>query len=260
VPFVKPTRRQLRKQGLLAKRNMEIDTALNTAFIHLSTFTEGSLRSFFRQSFKAIQKQHIAHVVIDLRENGGGNVSKSILLTQYLSDHPFKVGDSIVAISRKFKYGRYIHPWFDYWTAMNFFSHKTKDGLVHFSRYETKLYQPNTRYHFNGHVTLLQGGLSFSATTMFIAGLKGQKNVTLVGEETGGGYYGNSAMYIPTIKLPHTGLRISLPMYRLVMDTTRPKGHGIIPDIEIPPSSVAIKNGVDLKMQRIRELILQKAL
>ena len=66
-------------------------------------------------------------------------------------------------------------------------------------------------------------------------------------------------MHIPTIVLPNTGLRVSLPMYRLVIDSTRPKGHGIIPDIEIEPSSQAIKKGVDLKMQKIRELIQQKS-
>ena len=61
-----------------------------------------------------------------------------------------------------------------------------------------------------------------------------QKNVTLIGEETGGGYYGNSAMMIPNIKLPNSGLQCRLPLYRLVMDKTRPKGNGIMPDIFVP--------------------------
>jgi hypothetical protein len=32
-------------------------------------------------------------------------------------------------------------------------------------------------------------------------------------------------------------------------------GQGIQPDIYIPPSSVAIRNGVDPKLQKIKELI-----
>jgi C-terminal processing protease CtpA/Prc len=260
LPVEKPSRRQIRKADLLAKRNMVIDTALNTAFIHLSTFSSGGLRSFFRQSFKTIKKQNIQHVVIDLRENGGGKVNSSILLAKYLSDHPFKVGDSVVAISRKFKYASYIHPSWAYWFAMNFGSKKKADGLIHFSRYENKLYEPKTKYHFDGQLTLVQGGYTFSATAIFISSLKGQKNTTLVGEETGGGYYGSSAMYLPTIVLPNSRLRVTLPMYRLVMDATRPKGHGIVPDIEIPPSSIAIKEGIDLKMKKIREMIQAKTL
>jgi hypothetical protein len=58
---------------------------------------------------------------------------------------------------------------------------------------------------------------------MFIGALKGQDNVTIVGEESGGGFYGNSAMHLPTIVLPNSKLRVVLPMYRLVMDKTRPK-------------------------------------
>ena len=258
LPVEKPSRRQIRRASLLAKRNMVIDTALNTAFIHLSTFSSGRLRSFFRQSFKTIKKQNIQHVVIDLRENGGGKVINSILLARYLSDHAFKIGDSVVAVSRKFKYGRYIHPLLTNWVAMNLGSHKEADGLIHFRHYEQKLYEPKKKFHFDGQLTLVQGGYTFSATTIFISNLKGQKNTTLVGEETGGGYYGSSAMYLPTITLPNSRLRISLPMYRLVMDSTRPKGRGIVPDIEIAPSSVAIKQGIDLKMKTIREMIQQK--
>lgn len=257
-PFVKPTRKQIREARLLSSRGIAIDTTLNTAFIRLTSFTGGNIRGFFRHSFKTIRQQHIQHLVIDLRENGGGKVSNSILLTQYLTDHPFKVGDSVVAISRRFKYGRYIKPSWTYWLAMNFGARKMEDGLIHLRYYETHLFQPQKKYHFNGDVYLVQGGYSFSATAMFISYLKGQKNVKLVGEETGGGYYGSSAMHIPTIVLPNTGLRVSLPMYRLVMDSTRPKGHGIIPDIEIGPSSQAIKKGVDLKMQKIRDMIQQK--
>ncbi len=215
----------------------------------------GGLRTFFRRSFRTIRRQHIQNLVIDLRSNGGGRVSNSILLGRYLSDSSFKIGDSVVAISRKFKYGRYIHPSWVYWFAMNFGAHKMDDGLIHLRYYEKKFFKPKETNHFNGNIYVLQGGFSFSATTMFISQLKGQSNVKIVGEETGGGYYGNSAMYLPTIRLPNSGLQVSLPMYRLVMDPTRPKGHGILPDILINPSSEAIKRGVDLKMTRIMELI-----
>ena len=253
----KPTRKELRKARLLAKRSLAIDTVSHTAIMSLSTFTGGRLRSFFRRSFKTIEEQNISNLVIDLRTNGGGRVSNSILLSRYLSDHPFKIGDSVVAISRKLEYGRYIHPSWIYWFAMNFGAHKMEDGLIHFRYYEKKFFQPKLSHHFNGSVYLLQGGYSFSATTMFISQLKGQSNIKTVGEETGGGYYGNSAMHIPTIRLPNTGLQISLPLYRLVMDAHRPKGHGIIPDIPVYPSSEAIKKGIDLKMAKIRELIQQ---
>jgi hypothetical protein len=254
----KPTRKQLRRAGLLEKRSLVIDTLNSTAFMRLTTFSGGNLRGFFRSSFRTLKDLNIRNLVIDLRENGGGKVRSSILFAKYLADHPFKVGDSVVAISRKFKYGKYIKPAWLYWFAMHFGAKKMDDGLIHIRHYETHLFTPRTKDHFDGNVYILQGGYTFSAATMFISHLQGQKNVITIGEETGGGFYGNSAMHTPTITLPYSKLQVSLPMYRLVMDSTRPKGHGFIPDITVNPSSYAIKQGVDLKILKIRELINQK--
>ncbi len=39
----------------------------------------------------------------------------------------------------------------------------------------------------------LIGGNSFSATSLFAQSVRPEENVTIVGEETGGGAYGNSA-------------------------------------------------------------------
>jgi hypothetical protein len=47
-------------------------------------------------------------------------------------------------------------------------------------------------------------------------------------------------------------------MYRMVMDKNRPKGRGIMPDVEIPPSSIAIKEGYDIKILAVRKLIEEK--
>lgn len=239
---------------------MVIDTAASTAFIRLTTFTGGRLKSFFRRSFKTLSRLAIQNLVIDLRENGGGNVSNSIRLTQYLIDKPFKVGDTVAAISRKFEYGRYIKPRLVYWMAMNFGARKEKDGKVHYRRYERHFYAPKETHHFNGKLYLVQGGYTFSAATMFIAQLQGQTNVKVVGEETGGGYYGNSAMHIPKITLPNSGIVVSLPMYRLVMDKDRPMGRGIMPDIMIKPSSQAIREGYDIKLKEVRKMIETSAI
>ncbi len=244
-----------RQQLQLSRRSLVIDTLNGSAIMRLNTFSNGSLKLFFKRSFRDLRKLAITTLVLDCRNNGGGRVDNSIRLTQYLINKPFKIGDSVVAVSRKFNYARYINPSFIYWLSMNIAGTKLADGLIHYRRYEKHFFEPNKKNHFSGTVFLLQGGNTFSAATMFIAALKRQENITLVGEETGGGYYGNSAMHIPTITLPNSKLRIGLPMYRLVMDKSRPKGRGIMPDIFIPPSLSAIKEGVDLKMKNINELI-----
>lgn len=249
------SKRQLR---LLALRSLRIDTVTSSAYIRLTTFSKGNLKTFFRRSFKQLKKENIQHLIIDLRENGGGRISNSIALTKYLKQSPFKIADSVVAISRKFKYGRYIQSSWLYWLAMNFGASKAADGTIHYKRFEQHYYQPNDRLAFKGKTYLVQGGYTFSAATMVISALKGQENIKVVGEESGGGQYGNSAMHIPHITLPNTKLRIRLPLYRMVIDQTRPKGSGIEADIKIPPSSYAIRIGFDPKMAAIQALIKSK--
>jgi len=252
---VRPSRKQIRAANQFNQRSLQIDTSINTAYLRITSFSAPGMRKFFKQSFKTIQEKQIPRLVIDLRENGGGHIVNSIRLTEYLAKKPFKVADSVVAISRKFEYGSHIKQSWLYWFPMNFSAQKMSDGQIHYRRYETKYYEPNQHLRFDGDIYIVQGGLSFSAATMFAGNLKGQSNVTIVGEESGGGYYGNSAVHLPTIVLPNTGLQISLPMYRMVLAGNRPKGTGVQPDLFVGPSSEAIRKGQDLKLLQIRKLI-----
>lgn len=252
------SRKLTRKEKLTAKRYLQVDTVNASAYMRLNTFSPAALKKFFRQSFKTIEQYKIQHLIIDLRENGGGRVVNQLRLTKYLATKPFKIGDTVAAISRSAKYSRYIKPNIIRWLSTNFEAKKMEDGRFHYRRYETKLYQPNSNKHFNGAVYLIQGGRSFSAATMFISSLQHQSNVIVVGEETGGGYYGNSAMHIPTITLPYSELQITLPAYRLVIDSKRPKGRGILPDVYIPPNSAAIQHNQDPKLLWIEKDIKTK--
>ena len=104
---------------------------------------------------------------------------------------------------------------------------------------------------------MLINGPSFSATTIFCNAIKGQANTTLVGEETGGGWYGNNGLLIPDIVLPITKLRVRLPFFRLVQFNHVVKnGRGIAPDILIPPTIDAVRKGIDRKMETVKQLIL----
>lgn len=251
------TNKQRREASLNNKRSLNIDTASSTAYMRVATFSEGHLRKFFRRSFKQIEKQQIKHLIVDLRENSGGSINVSTKFARYIADHSFKVADTVAAISRSFKYGRYIHPSWVYWVSMHFTSsHHRSDDRIHLGYFERHQFAPLKDHHFNGNVYIIQGGFTFSAAAMFVSNLKGQKNVTVVGEESGGAYYGNTSVHLPSITLPLTKVNIVLPMYRVVLNHERIKdGEGIIPDIDIEPSSEAIKKGNDLKLRAIKERI-----
>ncbi len=251
------TKKQRKETRLFNARNIQIDTSGKTAYMTVSSFNDGNrLNSFFRKSFRVLKQQNINNLVIDLRLNGGGNVALSTKLTRYIADHPFKLADSLYASRRLSKYEKHIKNSLGALFFMNFVTRKRSDGKYHFGYFERHYFSPKKRNHYTGNVYIVTGGNSFSASTLFVNALKGQPNVKVIGEETGGGAYGNTAWFIPDATLPNTRVRFRLPRFRMVMNKDYPKtGRGIVPDIEVKPSSDAIKKGYDVKMEYIRKLI-----
>lgn len=258
TPGIRLTRKKLRQISLLSDRNIEIDTSSKAAIISVNTFSEGKLIRFYRRSFKKIRKNNIKNIVLDLRLNTGGSVIACTRLTQYLINRPFHVADTVAAYSRSFPYKKYFSSWLIYWLSMHTSGKKLADGRIHFRYFEKHLFKPKTKNHFDGNTYILTGGFTFSAATLVASHLKGQSNVKIVGEETGGGAYGNSSILLPTVVLPNTRLRITLPLFRMVLNANRPKnGKGILPDIEVDPSSEAIKRNADPKMEKVLSLLKQ---
>jgi C-terminal processing protease CtpA/Prc len=254
-----PGRRERKKLLLESARSFRIDTALNAGFMELNGFGKDmKLRRFFRRSFRKMREQNIEHLVVDLRGNGGGSVTLSNLLTKYLAQKPFKIADSLYAVKRKSTYGGLQQSYFWNRLFLMFFTRKHNDGYYHFRMYEKKFFKPKEAGRFDKEIYLLTGGNTFSAATLFSKALKDQQNVTIIGEETGGGAYGNSAWLIPDITLPNTKLRFRLPLFRLVIDANEVRGRGLQPEVEAKPTVEAIRKGADFKMQKTVELIKQK--
>jgi hypothetical protein len=191
-----------------------------------------------------------------MRGNGGGSVTNSTVLSKYLVNQKFKVCDSLYAINRNSRFRRYIDKYFLNHLFMMVFTRKKKDGHFHFVYFEHHYFKPRQKNRFNGKSYVLIGGNSFSATTLFTNSIIKQNNVLVVGEETGGGSYGNTAWLIPDVKLPETKLQFRLPLFRLVMDKNQIKtGHGILPELEAKPTVDAIRRNADYKMDKVMELI-----
>ncbi len=252
-PEISKERRRLRY------RSFEIDSTGKFATMTVNTFSKGNLRGFFRRSFRTLRKKNINNLVLDLRSNGGGKVTASTLLTKYISRTPFKVADSLYASTRGLgKYSKYVKAGIFNNIEMFFISSKRKDGKYHLGHLERKTYHPKSKNHYDGKLYVLINGPTFSASSLFCNVVKGQEGITLVGEETGGGWHGNNGIMIPDIKLPITGLRVRLPLYRLVQFNHIPRtGTGILPDVYVGTNYNALIKGVDYKMEVVRKMILE---
>ena len=244
-----------RKERLEDIRSLQIEDSL--ALMTVNSFSKSRLHHFFYRSFRRLKKEKVNNLVIDIRTNGGGDIDNYVLLTKYLRNSPFKVADSVYSKSKNFSpFTRSITSGFFSNIGLLFLTHKKQDGKYHFGFWERHTFTPKRKNHFNGNIFVLTNGLTFSASSLFCNAVKGQQNVTLVGEETGGGWYGNSGIIIPDIILPETKLHVRLPFFRIVQyNHIAEKGTGVIPDIYVRPNVKDILNRVDTKMEKVKELI-----
>lgn len=248
-------RRIGRTERLNMIRSVQYDST--TALITINSFSKSHLRPFLRNTFRDIRKKGIENIILDLRFNGGGNISNSVLLTKYIRKNPFRVADSAYSSAKNFApYSSHISSGFFNNIGLAFVSKKGKDGNYHFGFWENHTFKPKRRNHFAGKAYVLVGGPTFSASTLFCNAVKGQENVNLAGEETGGGWYGNNGILIPYITLPGTRLRIRLPFFKLVQfEHVEKKGTGVLPDIYIGTNWRDVLNRVDTKVRVVKEII-----
>jgi hypothetical protein len=240
--------------------SLSIDSAGKFAVMTVDNFTKWNQRYFFRRSFASLKKNNVPNLILDIRYNGGGRVNASTLLTKYISRKPFKVADSVYSNSNTISpYSRYINGGFFNTLQMILTTKKMSDGKFHFRSLEKKVYKTKKKNHYSGNVYVLTSGPTFSASCLFANAVKGQEGITILGEETGGGWYGNNGILIPDIVLPKTRLRIRLPLFRLVQyNHPNVKGSGIPPDVESKINYESLMKGVDKKMSVAKELIYKK--
>ncbi|MCX6215748.1 hypothetical protein [Spirosoma sp.] len=101
-------------------------------------------------------------------------------------------------------------------------------------------------------------GSSFSVTTEFAARAHADKRATFIGQETGGGYGGNSSGLFAITQLPNSKIDLGIGLFGFHM-ADLPKDltpeQGIVPDYLIEPTVEDVLNGRDPAMAYTLNLI-----
>jgi C-terminal processing protease CtpA/Prc len=110
--------------------------------------------------------------------------------------------------------------------------------------------------HYDGALYILVNEFSHSATGDMSGVLMQYKRGIFIGNESGGNPYENVAGESPTLHLPNTRLRISIPVlkYRINIDQANTR-HGVIPEHKVLPSFQDIKTRNDVVLQYTMDLI-----
>ncbi|MEQ8364343.1 MAG: S41 family peptidase [Cyclobacteriaceae bacterium] len=220
----------------------------NYALLDIRTFGSRTISQsgqdyydFLESSFREIKQKNVKNLIMDLRGNGGGDDNYGATLVSYFARESFGYFDRIEVTDNYDGYGKV--------TLKNgkhlMTSHRGLD------KWEP---QPN---RFDGNVYVLIDGFSFSTCADVATVLHHHQLATFIGEETGGGYDGNTSGNSKSLVLPNSGIRINLPMWKY---TTANIGHpyygrGVIPDFPIEQTRQELIENKDPEMKKALRLL-----
>jgi hypothetical protein len=242
---------------------IQVEWKEDIAVLTVRTFGSGAYQSakisyptFLRDTFKEFEDKGTQHIVIDLRDNGGGDDAYGKILFAHLMDKPFQY-------YRHLRINRAEYSFFKY---TNVPPEQTKLPANQFKKNDEGTYDltfhPNLGLQqpippiFQGKVYVLINGNSFSGTGECTSLIHYHKKAVFIGEECGSGYYGNTSGFMPELTLPNTKLRVRIPLLLYTMAVSGyPEDRGIIPDHPVAPSIKDLLEGMDRVMEYTIELI-----
>jgi C-terminal processing protease CtpA/Prc len=221
---------------------------------------------FVDSTFTVIQNEKTEYLVIDIRNNGGGNSALGDALFNYITDKPYRQVDRMeVKTSKEVKQNlrkRYLkwymypaYPFFVFSKQARMYLFK-KNGTI--SVVENKILQKpkNPPNKFKGKTYLLTSHYTFSSANMLASAYKCFQMGTIVGEETGGVLTAFGDLI--GITLPNTQLQAWCSHKKFIHPCSDGTSHGVKPDVEIIATQQDVQTGRDAAMEYVKQVIASK--
>ena len=211
---------------------------------------------FLDSAFTDLQACKAKSLILDLRQNNGGDEQLLQDLLGYLLDKPWEPYRAAFVKTRTFDFLEHTDDWAT-GTADRIKIEFQKDSAGVFSRKgdwaDFATVKPN---RFKGKLIVLIGGLNVSAGSSFPSLLYQNKPETVfVGEETAGGFYGNNSSYYLVLTLPHTKIHYKIPLVQLRLNVSgMPFGRGLQPQYPVQETLNDLKAGNDPALKKALEL------
>ncbi|MEO8086694.1 MAG: S41 family peptidase, partial [Bacteroidota bacterium] len=220
------------------------------AYLRITSFDKEYLEKskinytkFLQTVFKEIETDHILNLILDLRYNGGGTDEYGKILFSYFVNQEFDYYKSLTMNKQGYDFFKYTsRPGMKAPKGMLKANEQgTFDDVQHPNFGKQKPALPT----FPGNIYVLINGACFSTTCECLSMLHSYTKSIFIGEETGGGYYGNNSGPTPDMTLPNTKIRIEIPLmkYLMAVKDYKYKDRGLIPDyIVVPTIQERIRN------------------
>lgn len=200
-----------------------------TARLQIDTFVNYrspvQATSFLGGFFKSMQNAGTEHLILDLRNNGGGSEDVSVALGRYLIPQPF-----LWSMPIRYKAVRYgdLEQYFETWgdrearfnpplaaftkTAEGWYERiPVLQGRALSDSDSTFTQQPIADVAFTRRLTILSGPRTGSGATRTIAQLKEKAGAVVIGEDSAGSAEGPTSGSVFLLGLPASGLKVRIP-------------------------------------------------
>jgi len=227
---------------------LELDTEDDYGLLFVRGFgdsEQGTLPDLLEASFGELREKRVANLILDLRGNGGGRDMYGALLVSYLARETFGYFERIEVTPE------YVYEGEGEVEVVE------RDGRRLMLTHGGLRVQQPAALRFEGDVYLLTDGWTFSTAADVATVAHHNGLATFVGEETGGGYDGNTSGDSGQVLLPASGITVSVPRW---MYTTANLGHaypgrGVPPDHPVRASIDDALAGRDVERETVVQLI-----
>jgi hypothetical protein len=241
----------------------KLDTSV--AVLTIATFSNSTIvskkqkyKKFIKRTFQKLKTEETENLIIDLRNNTGGSDGNAAYLASFFFEKPFKYWENQVEITEPMALS------FKTWYGIFYKMPKKVDTVYRwkgmhswlskaFSYYKT---QKPAKQNYKGNVYILTNGGCMSSCADLVAILSHNKKAIVVGEESGGGFQGNTSGMMPTMNIrPNLTMTIPLQKYTNAVDPTKNVGRGTIPDYPLPLTLDDWIHKIDTQIEYVKQLI-----
>lgn len=251
--------------------NDEMDSSyvtrqLNDSTAYLSIRTFNILDVDLEHMRQWIGSCKAPNMIIDLRNNSGGDSDKMKRILACFAQQPLnRQRGSHLYVKKQsgFETLKYSENHTNNDTLFTeYIQVDGKQGYYCFDEAKTcSCIMPDSSHQYTGRVYVLTNGKSLSCATLFPSVLVRNRRGVSVGRETGSAYHFINAFELAQIILPNTRRTITIPLVKVVFDTTvcerTPWGRGLLPDYELPLTYNEVIMGADGETDVMLEYALQ---
>jgi C-terminal processing protease CtpA/Prc len=261
----KEQKEPVKKHKIVQLRNNDFriieNDSLKVGYLRLRDFDTPWMGRLYRPAFRQLKKNKVEQLVIDVRENPGGYSSNAVKLMRFLSDDSFNYYKNVTMKDNNISFKRQLDDRFVLFLYTTFLVKQQNEKGTHNIRFVIGQNgnREKKRINFTKDTYILTTGLTSSAASLFAANMQYQKKAVVIGEETGGGFYGCAGGLIPFLTLPNSRVKLRFPLMQFENAVSNhPKGRGTLPDHEVKIDFLEFSKGKDNQLKYTLKTISDK--